>query len=107
MIFFIINIMTPLTPKNYILTNMLFKLPEFILASYLIFIFLFYKISKNLKKSFKSFSKKEIAYPKKFDENKWLLELYHGPTLAFKDYALQVVGNLFQYVLKREKKKLL
>ncbi len=45
-------------PKNYILTNMLFKLPEFILASYLIFIFLFYKISKNLKKSFKSFDLK-------------------------------------------------
>ena len=63
-------------------------------------------LKKIIKKSFKSFSKKEIAYPKKFDENKWLLELYHGPTLAFKDYALQVVGNLFQYVLKREKKKI-
>jgi threonine synthase len=31
--------------------------------------------------------------------NTWLMELFHGPTLAFKDYALQVVGHLFDRVL--------
>lgn len=31
--------------------------------------------------------------------NTWMMELYHGPTLAFKDYALQVVGQLFDRVL--------
>ena len=65
---------------------------------------------KDLKKiigeSFKNFSKKEVATYKNLGNNKWLLELFHGPTLAFKDYALQVVGNLQEHVLQKEKKKI-
>ena len=35
------------------------------------------------------------------DEGLWLMELYHGPTLAFKDIALQLVGRLFDHELAR------
>lgn len=34
-------------------------------------------------------------------ENAWVLELHHGPTLAFKDVAMQLIGQLFQAVLAR------
>jgi threonine synthase len=35
-----------------------------------------------------------------------VLELFHGPTLAFKDVALQLLGNLFEYLLKERKQKM-
>ena len=34
-------------------------------------------------------------------DNEWLLELFHGPTLAFKDISLQLIGRLFDHVLAR------
>ncbi len=34
------------------------------------------------------------------DERHWLLELFHGPTMAFKDIALQVIGQLFERFLQ-------
>ncbi len=40
---------------------------------------------------------------KQLDEQQWLLELFHGPTLAFKDVALQLLGLLFETFLTRSK----
>ncbi len=40
------------------------------------------------------------------DERHWLLELFHGPTLAFKDVALQLLGHLFETFLARRGEKM-
>lgn len=47
------------------------------------------------------FAHKAVAPLKQLDANHFLLELFHGPTLAFKDYALQLVGELFAHVLEK------
>ena len=40
------------------------------------------------------------------DDRHWLLELFHGPTLAFKDVALQLVGRMFDHVLGRRGRRI-
>ena len=37
--------------------------------------------------------------------NEWIMELFHGPTLAFKDFALQFLGNLLDYTLEKRNQK--
>ncbi|MCV2877382.1 threonine synthase [Sedimentimonas flavescens] len=40
------------------------------------------------------------------DAGHFLLELFHGPTLAFKDFAMQIIGQLFQLALAKEGKRI-
>ncbi len=47
------------------------------------------------------FSHKAVVPLVQLDERQWLLELFHGPTLAFKDVALQLLGQLFEKFLAR------
>jgi threonine synthase len=51
--------------------------------------------------AYAGFGHAAVAPLKQLGPELWLLELFHGPTLAFKDYALQLVGPLFDHVLKR------
>jgi len=51
--------------------------------------------------AYANFDHAAVAPLKQLGSNLWLLELFHGPTLAFKDYALQLVGPLFDHVLHR------
>jgi threonine synthase len=44
----------------------------------------------------------DIAPTLKLDDNLYLLSLSNGPTLAFKDMAMQLLGNLFEYVLAKK-----
>jgi threonine synthase len=39
-------------------------------------------------------------------EEDWILELYHGPTLAFKDFAMQMLGRLYDEILVRRGERL-
>jgi threonine synthase len=48
-------------------------------------------------KAYNNFRSKEVVEIKKVG-NYNLLELYHGPTLAFKDIAMQVIGNMYDYL---------
>ncbi|MEI6861499.1 MAG: threonine synthase [Verrucomicrobiota bacterium] len=45
--------------------------------------------------SYTEFSHPDIAPLVRLDDNLFVLELFHGPTLAFKDFALQLLGNLY------------
>ena len=54
-----------------------------------------------IKKSYSTFRDKEVVRISDL-ENLKLLELYHGPTLAFKDIAMQFIGNLYDYYLSKK-----
>ncbi len=55
-----------------------------------------------LEESTKNFSTKDVTPVKKVGDT-WVLELFHGPTFAFKDIALQFLGNLFEFFLQRRR----
>ncbi len=51
--------------------------------------------------SYAGFDHKAVAPMSQLAANEWLLELFHGPTLAFKDLALQLLGRLFDHLLTK------
>ena len=61
------------------------------------------KLNELVKKSYKNFISKDVVEIKKVG-NINLVELYHGPTLAFKDIAMQIIGNMYDELKLSSKK---
>ncbi|WP_299256252.1 threonine synthase [uncultured Kushneria sp.] len=55
--------------------------------------------------SYATFKHDAVVPLKQLSHNHWLMELFHGPTLAFKDVALQLLGRLLDYFLKKRDEK--
>ncbi len=58
-----------------------------------------------IERSYASFSDTKVTPVVKQDDL-YILELFHGPTLAFKDVALQFLGNLFEYFLSKNNQRM-
>ena len=83
-----------LSKKNYkeLATEIIFKFTgEFINKS---------DLSNLINKSYSEFSENDVVKISHLRDYK-LLELFHGPTLAFKDIAMQFIGNLYEYYLSK------
>jgi len=84
------------------------------LAKKIIFPFLGDFMSQNelsdiIKKSYSIFRKDNVVHLPKDFKNVLeinILELFHGPTLAFKDIAMQLIGNFYEYYLNKKNKKI-
>ena len=63
------------------------------------------ELSRLCTESYAGFTHPAVAPLKQLGHNQWVMELFHGPTLAFKDYALQLVGRLFDHVLRKKNQR--
>ncbi|MBI09368.1 MAG: threonine synthase [Rhodospirillaceae bacterium] len=54
-----------------------------------------------LAEAYSGFGHEAVAPLVQLDANLWTMELFHGPTLAFKDFAMQFLGRAFDHVLRR------
>ena len=63
------------------------------------------ELKKLIENSYKSFRIKDVVAVKKLEKIN-LLELFHGPTLAFKDIAMQVIGNMYEKILKKNNSRI-
>ena len=63
------------------------------------------ELSDIVDKSYSAFRKNDVVNLTKLG-NVQILELFHGPTLAFKDIAMQLLGNFYEFYLKKHNKKI-
>ncbi len=57
--------------------------------------------------AYSTFRHQDVAPLIEIAPDEYLLELFHGPTLAFKDIALQLVGKLFDHVLSQRNERVM
>ena len=61
---------------------------------------------KLLEEAYTSFDEEDVVKLKEIEVNHWVLELFHGPTLAFKDVAMQLLGVLLNHFAKEKGEKI-
>ncbi len=59
-----------------------------------------------IEKAYSGFGHTAVAPLVQMESGQWLLELFHGPTLAFKDLAMQLIGHLFEHVLDKRDERI-
>ena len=62
--------------------------------------------SKLVEETYKEFETENVVELVELTENRQILELFHGPTLAFKDVAMQLLGSLLNHFAKEQGKKI-
>lgn len=57
-------------------------------------------------RAYASFAHHSVAPLTELGRNAWMMELHHGPTLAFKDVAMQIIAQLYDYALEKSGQRL-
>ncbi|MGB0867270.1 MAG: threonine synthase [Granulosicoccaceae bacterium] len=63
------------------------------------------ELAEMAERAYGSFTHPAIAPLVQLEDKLWVMELFHGPTLAFKDFALQFLGQLFDHILAKSKQR--
>ncbi len=92
------NQINALKGKNY------FEIANFILTPYLSDLFDTLIIKKIIEEAYSKFDEEIVTISNIGDND--LLNLFHGPTLAFKDYAMCLLAKIYEYYLKKLDRKL-
>ena len=56
--------------------------------------------------AYQVFDSKDVVNLVKLEDQRWILELFHGPTLAFKDVAMQLLGTLLNHFAQKKETKI-
>jgi len=62
-------------------------------------------LKRMIAEAYGCFGHPAVAPLKQLDDNRWLLELFHGPTLAFKDVAMQLLARMMDWTLAKRRSR--